>query len=113
MRKRELRKMVLMGKSGGMNTRRIFAGVSVEATEALRAGLAELQRELRGERIRWTRMENLHLTVVAEGVETEAQRELLKAHHCPVIQGYLFSRPLAPADIPNWIKNAADAPVRG
>lgn len=48
--------------------------------------------------------QNLHLTVVAEGVETEAQRELLKAHHCPVIQGYLFSRPLAPADIPNWIK---------
>lgn len=57
--------------------------------------------------------QNLHLTVVAEGVETEAQRELLKAHHCPVIQGYLFSRPLAPADIPNWIRNAADAPVRG
>ncbi|EPP5101051.1 oxygen-sensing cyclic-di-GMP phosphodiesterase DosP [Enterobacter hormaechei] len=57
--------------------------------------------------------QNLHLTVVAEGVETEAQRELLKAHHCPVIQGYLFSRPLPPADIPNWIRTAADAQVQG
>ncbi|EEH8378439.1 oxygen-sensing cyclic-di-GMP phosphodiesterase [Salmonella enterica subsp. enterica serovar Montevideo] len=57
--------------------------------------------------------QNLHLTVVAEGVETEAQREMLKAYHCPVLQGYLFSRPLAPADIPNWIRTASDAPVRG
>jgi diguanylate cyclase (GGDEF)-like protein/PAS domain S-box-containing protein len=33
------------------------------------------------------------LSVVAEGVETEAQRDFLLAHGCQVFQGYLFSRP--------------------
>ena len=37
---------------------------------------------------------NLGLAVIAEGVETEAQRLLLTSHHCDFMQGYLFSRPL-------------------
>lgn len=37
---------------------------------------------------------NLGLRVVAEGVETEAQRRFLAAHQCDVLQGYLFSPPL-------------------
>jgi len=37
---------------------------------------------------------NLGLVVVAEGVETEAQRLLLTSHQCDFMQGYLFSRPL-------------------
>ena len=37
----------------------------------------------------------LKLKVVAEGVETEAQRYFLNTvHHCDFMQGYLFSRPL-------------------
>jgi EAL domain-containing protein (putative c-di-GMP-specific phosphodiesterase class I) len=39
----------------------------------------------------------LNLNVVAEGVETENQRELLNSLDCSEMQGYLFSRPL-PAD---------------
>ena len=39
----------------------------------------------------------LGIQVVAEGVETEAQRALLLAAGCDYGQGYLFSRPLAPA----------------
>jgi diguanylate cyclase (GGDEF)-like protein/PAS domain S-box-containing protein len=38
----------------------------------------------------------LGMTVVAEGVETEAQREELIAIGCDAAQGYLFARPLAP-----------------
>jgi EAL domain-containing protein (putative c-di-GMP-specific phosphodiesterase class I) len=34
------------------------------------------------------------LKVVAEGVETSAQLEFLKAHGCDEMQGYFFSRPL-------------------
>jgi EAL domain-containing protein (putative c-di-GMP-specific phosphodiesterase class I) len=40
---------------------------------------------------------NLGLTIVAEGVETEAQLAYLKERGCDLIQGYLFSKPL-PAD---------------
>jgi EAL domain-containing protein (putative c-di-GMP-specific phosphodiesterase class I) len=37
---------------------------------------------------------NLGLSVIAEGVETEAQRLFLASHHCDFMQGYLFSKPL-------------------
>jgi diguanylate cyclase (GGDEF)-like protein len=36
----------------------------------------------------------LKLKVVAEGVETQEQLDLLKALQCEVVQGYFFSRPL-------------------
>lgn len=38
--------------------------------------------------------EALALNVIAEGVETEAQREFLGKHGCHAYQGYLFGRPL-------------------
>ena len=34
------------------------------------------------------------LSVIAEGVETEAQRLFLDQHGCPTYQGYLFSKPV-------------------
>ncbi|WP_407294297.1 putative bifunctional diguanylate cyclase/phosphodiesterase [Stutzerimonas zhaodongensis] len=37
---------------------------------------------------------SLELKVVAEGVETQAQAEFLKAHNCDEMQGYLISRPV-------------------
>ncbi|MBD5771265.1 putative bifunctional diguanylate cyclase/phosphodiesterase [Marinomonas colpomeniae] len=37
---------------------------------------------------------SLKLKVIAEGVETEAQRDLLKEYCCQFVQGYLFSKPL-------------------
>jgi diguanylate cyclase (GGDEF)-like protein/PAS domain S-box-containing protein len=37
---------------------------------------------------------SLNLSTIAEGVETEAQRELLLSHDCTQFQGYLFSRPI-------------------
>ncbi len=39
----------------------------------------------------------LELKVIAEGVETEAQRSFLVAHGCEVLQGFLFSKALPAA----------------
>jgi diguanylate cyclase (GGDEF)-like protein/PAS domain S-box-containing protein len=39
------------------------------------------------------------LTVIAEGVETEDQDELLRAMGCPVVQGYLYGRPVPAAEV--------------
>lgn len=37
---------------------------------------------------------NLGMDVIAEGVETQAQREFLEANGCKLYQGYLYSRPV-------------------
>jgi EAL domain-containing protein (putative c-di-GMP-specific phosphodiesterase class I) len=41
----------------------------------------------------------LHMTTVAEGVETSAQRELLRELGCTEMQGYLFSAPKPGAEV--------------
>src|SRR5436309_12160081 len=41
--------------------------------------------------------EGLKMAVIAEGVETEEQRECLRQRGCRLMQGFLFSRPV-PAD---------------
>jgi len=42
---------------------------------------------------------DLDLVVVAEGIETEEQRKVLFELGCDIGQGYLFSRPVAPANL--------------
>lgn len=42
---------------------------------------------------------NLNLQVVAEGVETKMQKEMLKNMNCNSIQGYYFARPMSAADV--------------
>ncbi|WP_414609523.1 EAL domain-containing protein [Stenotrophomonas sp. BR163] len=47
----------------------------------------------------------LNLRVVAEGVETQGQREHLKQLGCDVYQGYLLSRPLEPNQLTHLFAN--------
>jgi EAL domain-containing protein (putative c-di-GMP-specific phosphodiesterase class I) len=53
----------------------------------------------------------LNLRVVAEGVETQEQFELLRSLHCEQIQGYLFSRPLCVEDATKFLQDYSPKPM--
>ncbi|MEG4251397.1 EAL domain-containing response regulator [Microcoleus sp. Pol10D4] len=46
----------------------------------------------------------LCLEVIAEGVETEAEKDFLWRYKCDIMQGYLFSPPLAAADFEQLLR---------
>lgn len=46
---------------------------------------------------------SLHMKVVAEGVETQAQAQCLRELGCDEMQGYLLSRPMPPAQLLAWL----------
>ncbi len=46
---------------------------------------------------------SLKMDVIAEGVETEEQLNILKDHQCEVVQGYLFSPPVPPEEFEKFL----------
>jgi diguanylate cyclase (GGDEF)-like protein/PAS domain S-box-containing protein len=50
---------------------------------------------------------NFGLDVIAEGVETEEQLEILQNNGCAAFQGYLFSKPVPAKEFESLVKNAA------
>jgi len=50
--------------------------------------------------------QNMNLGVVAEGVETTAQADFLRAHGCRQAQGYLFGGPVPADALTNLLKMA-------
>ena len=82
---------------------RRFVAPLTEAPErrALVAALVDLAR-------------SLGLGVVAEGVETEAQAEILRAMGCERLQGYAFAPPMSADRLADWLRArpaAAPAPA--
>jgi EAL domain-containing protein (putative c-di-GMP-specific phosphodiesterase class I) len=50
--------------------------------------------------------DSLNLMVIAEGVETQEQRDYLAQHGCFAYQGYLFGRPMAVDAFETWVAAA-------
>jgi EAL domain-containing protein (putative c-di-GMP-specific phosphodiesterase class I) len=47
---------------------------------------------------------NLNKSVIAEGVETQAQLDFLIEHECDQVQGFLFSKPVPLANFLNMLR---------
>ncbi|WP_457420143.1 putative bifunctional diguanylate cyclase/phosphodiesterase [Roseateles sp. P5_E7] len=54
----------------------------------------------------------LGLEVVAEGVETEGQAEVLRAKRCDKLQGFFFARPMPAAALAEWAMGPQDPDAR-
>jgi diguanylate cyclase (GGDEF)-like protein/PAS domain S-box-containing protein len=50
---------------------------------------------------------NLHLKVVAEGVEKQTQLDFLKDNSCDIIQGYFYSKPLTATALVEFLESFA------
>ena len=49
--------------------------------------------------------QSLGMVVVAEGVETSGQQDWLITHGCPVMQGYLFGKPMPALQLEAWLRD--------
>lgn len=77
-----------------------------------RAFVDELTSQITGAHIAAMVIElgrNLSLTVIAEGIEDERQAQMLMNLGCHEGQGYLYSRPLLPAQFAEWVHAQAPA----
>jgi EAL domain-containing protein (putative c-di-GMP-specific phosphodiesterase class I) len=57
-----------------------------------------------------TLAQELEKAVVAEGVETDSHRDLLRRLSCPYGQGFLFSRPVEAGDAEKLLKTVSPKP---
>jgi diguanylate cyclase (GGDEF)-like protein len=54
----------------------------------------------------------LSLTVIAEGVETQEQMDFLEGHACDQMQGFYFSRPIAPDQFADLLRDHVPHPQK-
>jgi EAL domain-containing protein (putative c-di-GMP-specific phosphodiesterase class I) len=55
--------------------------------------------------------ETLGMSVVIEGIETDAQRQQLLALGCTQGQGYWYARPMSGDDLLHWLQRRDDARI--
>lgn len=80
----------------GYSSMRYLKALPIHELKVDRCFVSEIPESLKDAAIvrsMLTLARNLHLRVVAEGVEEPRQAEFLRAHGCHSLQGYLFARP--------------------
>ena len=80
-----------------------FPANSVKIDQSFIRDVAENEEDAAITRAIITMAHGLNLLVTAEGVETQAQMDFLKANHCDEIQGYLISRPVPAAQFTEFL----------
>jgi EAL domain-containing protein (putative c-di-GMP-specific phosphodiesterase class I) len=91
----------------GYSSLAYLAKLPVQALKIDRSFIASMQADANAMTIVSTMISlahSLHCKVVAEGVETEAQAQILRELACDEMQGYLISRPLPVADLLDWMQ---------
>lgn len=76
----------------------------IKLDRSMLEGVIEDDRDLAVIRAIVAMAEALGLKVVAEGVETEAQRELLRSEGCEYYQGFLRAQPMTPEEFLELVK---------
>ena len=54
---------------------------------------------------------SLGMKVVAEGIETQAAAQQLRAFGCDIAQGYLYAKPMSCEDLQVWLQGKERAPI--
>jgi EAL domain-containing protein (putative c-di-GMP-specific phosphodiesterase class I) len=53
--------------------------------------------------------QKLQITAVAEGIESQAQLDLLRSLNCPVGQGYFIAKPMDAFTMKDWMREHRQA----
>jgi len=77
---------------------------AIKIDKSFVAGLGERPDDTAIVRMTIDLAHTLGMEVIAEGVETEGQAELLRKMGCDMAQGFYFSRPLTPEDVPGFLE---------
>lgn len=91
----------------GFSTLRYLSHLPIDVLKIDRSLVGDVDANLESGKIVKTVIglaNNLGLSLVAEGVETRAQLDFLKASKCNYVQGYYFSEPLYPEQIIELLK---------
>jgi EAL domain-containing protein (putative c-di-GMP-specific phosphodiesterase class I) len=81
-------------------TRIAFTELKIDQSFVAKAATQRTARVILESSLRMAR--SLKITSVAEGVETRADFDLLRALECDMAQGYFIARPMAGADLLGW-----------
>lgn len=82
-----------------------FGPNEIKIDISLVRGVAEDPRSAALVRAAIAMAHSLDISVVTEGVETEAQRAFLQREHCDMAQGYLYGKPYRAAEFDTWLRD--------